>query len=183
LEDIAMTEIWERDAETADEYHFVTCQRGREFIIRLTTGADVFLAIQKFAIDNNIEFAKIHAAFMGGLQPAKYLVWAPDTTDPTNWHKEAVATTENLSMVLALGGIIHPRPGKDGKPEPFPAIHFVAGGAWDCPTFGGHLEQGSIVKGVLECFITEITGIETLAPIERVYVDDAYPENWYKTIK
>ena len=109
-----MTEIWERDAETPDEYHCVTCQRGREFIIRLTTGADVFLAIQKFAIDNNIEFAKIHAAFMGGLQPAKYLVWAPDTTDPTNWHKEAVATIENLSMVLAMGGIIHPRPGKDG---------------------------------------------------------------------
>ena len=62
-----MTEIWERDAETPDEYHSVEAIRGREFIIRLTTGADVFLAIQKFAIDNNIEFAKIHAAFMGGL--------------------------------------------------------------------------------------------------------------------
>jgi predicted DNA-binding protein with PD1-like motif len=177
-----MTEIWERDAATPDEYHCVEAIRGREFIIRLTTGADVFLAIQKFAIDNNITFAKIHAAFMGGLQPAKYLVWAPDTTDPDNWHKEAVATTANLSMVLAFGGMIHPRPGKDGKPEPFPAIHFVAGGAWDCPTFGGHLEQGSIVKGVLECFITEITGIETLSPVERVYVDDEYPENWYKKI-
>jgi predicted DNA-binding protein with PD1-like motif len=86
-------------------------------------------------------------------------------------------------MLLAMSGIIHPRPGKDGKPEPFPAIHFVAGGAWDCPPFGGHLEQGSIVKGVLECFITEIKGIETLAPVERVYVDDEYPENWYKAIK
>ena len=177
-----MTEIWERDAVTPDEYHCVEAIRGREFIIRLTTGADVFLAIQKFAIENNITFAKIHAAFMGGLQPAKYLVWAPDTTDPDNWHKEAVATTANLSMVLAFGGMIHPRPGKDGKPEPFPAIHFVAGGAWDCPTFGGHLEQGSIVKGVLECVITEITGIETLSPVERVYVDDEYPENWYKKI-
>jgi len=59
----------------------------------------------------------------------------------------------------------------------------VAGGAWDCPPFGGHLEQGSIVKGVLECFITEIKGIETLAPVERVYVEDEYPENWYKAIK
>ena len=176
-----MTEIWERDAETPDEYHHVEAIRGREFIIRLTTGADVFLAIQKFALDNNIEFAKIHAAFMGGLQPAKYLVWAPDTEDPDNWHKEAVATTANLSMILAFSGMIHTRPGKDGKPEPFPAIHFVAGGAWDCAPFGGHLEQGSIVKGVLECFITEIKGIETLSPIERVYVDDEYPENWYKT--
>jgi hypothetical protein len=34
----------------------------------------------------------------------------------------------------------------------------------------------------VECFITEITGIETLSPIERVYVDDEYPENWYKAI-
>ena len=52
---------------TPDEYHAVECQRGREFIIRLTTGADVFLAVQKFAIDQKIRFAKIHAAFMGGL--------------------------------------------------------------------------------------------------------------------
>jgi len=178
-----MTETWERDAATLDEYHAVECQRGREFILRLTTGADVFLAIQKFAIDQKIQFAKIHAAFMGGLQPAKYLVWVPDTQKPQNWHKEACAITANLSMVLALGGIIHPRPGKDGKPEPFPAIHFVAGGAWDCPTFGGHLEQGTIVKGVLECFITEIKGIETLAPVARVYEDDEYPENWYKPVK
>ncbi len=178
-----MTEVWERDAKTPDEYHNVECQRGREFIIRLTTGADIFLAIQKFAIDHNIQFAKIHTAFMGGLQPAKYLVWAPDTTDPDNWHKEAIATTGNLSMILAMSGIIHPRPGKKSKPEPFPAIHFVAGGAWDCSPFGGHLEQGSIVKGVLECFITEITGIESLSPLERVYKDNVYPENWYKPIK
>ena len=178
-----MTAPWERDAQTPDEYHKVECKRGREFIIRLTTGADVFSALQKFAIDNDIQFAKIHAAFMGGLQPTKYLVWAPDSANPDNWHREAVATTQNLSMILALSGIIHPRPGQDGKPEPFPAIHFAAGGAWDCPTFGGHLEQGSIVKGVLECFITEIVGIENLAPVDRVYEDDQYPENWYRSIK
>ena len=106
-----MTEIWERDAETPDEYHSVEAIRGREFILRLTTGADVFLAIQKFAIDHGLEFAKIHAAFMGGLQPTKYLVWAPDTTNPDNWHKEAVATTANLSMVLAFSGMFHTRPG------------------------------------------------------------------------
>jgi len=178
-----MTETWELDARTPDDYHFVEAERGREFIIRLTTGADVFAAIQKFAIDQKIEFAKIHACFMGGLQPAKYLKWVPDSTDPENWHREDVATVTNLSMICAMGGIIHPRPGPDGKPEPFPAIHFVAGGAWDCPTFGGHLEQGSLVKGVLECFITEIKGIENLAPKVRVYEDDEYPENWYRTIK
>ena len=178
-----MTDPWELDAQTPDEYHFVEARRGREFIIRLTTGADVFSAIQKFAIDNRIQFAKIHACFMGALQPAKYLMWAPDPQNPENWHREAVATEENLNMICALGGIIHPRPGSDGNTEPFPAIHFVSGGAWDAPTFGGHLEKGSIVKGVLECFITEILGIENLPPKERVYEDDAYPENWYKTIK
>jgi hypothetical protein len=120
---------------------------------------------------------------MGALQPAKYLMWAPDHKEPDNWHREAVATVENLNMICAMGGVIHPRPGADGKPEPFPAIHFVSGGAWDCPTFGGHLEKGSLVKGVLECFITEILGIENLPPKERVYEDDEYPENWYKEIK
>jgi len=178
-----MTQDWELDARWPEDYHKVECQRGREFIIRMTTGTDVFLAMQKFAKDHDIKFAKIHACFMGGLQPAKYLVWAPDTVDPDNWHRESVATVENLSMILSLGGIIHERPTKDGGTEPFPAIHFVAGGAWDCPTFGGHLEQGSKVKGVLECFITEIVGIETLPPEERVYEDDEYPENWYQTIK
>jgi predicted DNA-binding protein with PD1-like motif len=178
-----MTPEWELDARSPDEYHFVEAQRGREFIIRMTTGADVFLAIQKFAIDNDIKFAKIHACFMGGLQPAKYLMWIPDYQQPDYWHREGCATVGNLSMICAVGGIIHPRPGKDGKEEPFPAIHFVAGGGWDCPTFGGHLEQGSIVKGVLECFITEILGIENIPPVERVWEDDEYPENWYRSVK
>jgi predicted DNA-binding protein with PD1-like motif len=178
-----MTPEWELDARSPDEYHFVEAKRGREFIIRMTTGADVFLGIQKFAIDNDIKFAKIHACFMGGLQPAKYLMWTPDYQQPDYWHREGCATVENLSMICAMGGIIHPRPGKDGKEEPFPAIHFVAGGGWDCPTFGGHLEQGSIVKGVLECFITEILGIENIPPVERVWEDDEYPENWYRSVK
>ena len=178
-----MTPEWELDASRPDEYHFVEARRGREFIIRMTTGADVFLGIQKFAIDNKIKFAKIHAVFMGGLQPAKYLKWIPDYKNMENWHREGCATVDNLSMVLSLSGVIHPRPGKDGKEEPFPAIHFVAGGGWDCPTFGGHLEQGSKVKGVLECFITEILDIETVPPVERVYEDDQYPENWYRAVK
>ena len=110
-----MTPEWELDARSPDEYHYVQAQQGREFIIRLTTGADVFLAIQKFAIDNNIRFAKIHACFMGGLQPAKYLMWIPDYRQPDYWHREGCATVENLSMICALSGIIHPRPGKDGR--------------------------------------------------------------------
>jgi predicted DNA-binding protein with PD1-like motif len=170
---------WELDARTPEEYHFVVAKRGREFILRLTTGADVFLAIQKFAKDQNIRFAKIHAAFMGGLQPARILMWIPDKRDPSNWHWEAPADFDNLSMICAMGGVIHPRPDKEGKEEPFPAIHIVTGGAWNVPTVGGHLERGSIVKGVLECFITEIEGIEVLYPSADNRADE-YPENWYE---
>ncbi|MBM3134122.1 MAG: DNA-binding protein [Chloroflexi bacterium] len=176
-----MKDKWEQDASTPTEYHFVEAQRGREFILRLTTDADVFLAIQKFAQEQNIRFAKIHAVFMGGLQPAKFLMWAPDTKDPTNWHNESPATIQNLSMILAMSGIIHPR-SKGGKEEPFPAIHFVIGGAWDAPTIGGHLLDGSIVKGVCEVFITEILGIDVLFPTHKP-IDphaDEFPENWYK---
>jgi predicted DNA-binding protein with PD1-like motif len=173
---------WETDARHPGEYHVVECHRGREFILRLTTGSDVFLAVQQFAKDRDIRFAKIHAAFMGGLQPARFLVWAPDTRDPDNWHHEEPRTVHNLTMVLSMSGIIHPRPVAGGGDEPFPAIHFVTGGAWDAPTTGGHLLEGSIVKGVLEIFITEILGIEVLHP-HGTMTDphaDQFPENWYR---
>ena len=180
-----MPDKWEMDASHPTEYHVVEIRRGREFIIRMTTGADVFLAIQKFVQDHDIRFAKIHAVFMGGLQPAKFLVWAPDTKDPENWHNESAMTVQNLSMLLSMSGIIHPRPVKGGGEEPFPAIHFVTGGAWDVPTIGGHLLEGSIVKGVVEVFITEILGIDVLYPTEKP-IDphaDEFPENWYKEVE
>ncbi|MCW3991997.1 MAG: DNA-binding protein [Candidatus Bathyarchaeota archaeon] len=176
-----MTEKWEQDASKLNEYHVVEARRGREFILRLTTGADVYLAIQQFAIDHGIRFAKIHAAFMGGLQPAKFLVWAPDTSDPSNWHNESTITIQNQSMILSMSGVIHPRIMK-GKEEPFPAIHFVTGGAWDVPTIGGHLEEGTTVKGVLEIFITEILGIDVLLPSDYDPKSDVAPESWYKQI-
>jgi len=113
-----MTEAWTRDAQSLTEYHAVQYKPGREYILRMTTGADVWLAIQQFAIDNSIRFAKIHAAFMGGLQPARFLVWAPDTSDPSNWHHEEAMEIANLSMILAIGGIIHVRQ-LDGREEPF----------------------------------------------------------------
>ena len=180
-----MAHKWEIDAGHPGEYHAVQPKRGREFILRLTTGADVFKAIQAFAQDHDIGFAKIHAAFMGGLQPAKFLVWAPDTRDPNNWHNEEPVTVHNLSMVLAMSGIIHPRPLKGGGSEPFPAIHFVCGGSWNAPTVGGHLLEGSIVKGVVEIFITEITGIEVIYPEAEMPDPHAeqFPENWYREIK
>ena len=173
---------WETDASDPADYHNVEVKRGREFILRLTTGSDVFLALQQFARDRDIRFAKIHAAFMGGLQPARFLVWAPDTRDPDNWHNEEPRTLHNLSMILAMSGIIHPRPVQGGGEEPFPPIHFVTGGARDAPTVGGHLDEGSIVKGVLEIFITEINGIDVIYPEAEVIDPHAeqFPENWYE---
>ena len=121
-----MKDAWESDATSLDQYHQVECKRGREFIIRLTTGADVYKAIKKFAVDKNITFGKIHAAFMGGFSPAKMAFWVPDTQDPENWHMERNAQFDNLSMLISMSGMIHTRL-EDGNPTPFPAIHYVIG--------------------------------------------------------
>ena len=174
-----MKEAWESEATSPNQYHYVECKRGREFIIRLTTGADVYKAIQKFAIDKKITFGKIHAAFMGGFNPAKMYFWVTDTENPENWHMERTATFENLSMLISMNGMIHTRI-EDGKPTPFPAIHYAIGGAWDVPTVGGHLTEGSIVKGVVEVFITEILGIEAILPAGYDPEEDSAPEEWYK---
>jgi predicted DNA-binding protein with PD1-like motif len=117
-----MKDKWERDASDPKQYHAVEAKRGREFILRLTTGADVYLAIQQFAKDQDIRFGKIHCSFMGGFQPAKVLFWTPDLHEPENWHNETAATFNNLSMIVSMSGIIHPRIMK-GVEEPFPAIH------------------------------------------------------------
>ena len=84
-------------------------------------------------------------------------------------------------MVLSLGGIIHPR-FKKPRGGALPAIHFVIGGAWDVPTMGGHLLEGSLVKGVCQVFITELLGIDVLFP-QRLAPDphaEEFPENWYR---
>ncbi len=161
-------------------YKAVRCTRGREWIFRVSTGQDVFEAFQKFAMDNHVEFARIHTAFMGGFEPARMLVWAPDTTDPENWHHESPMEVQNLTMLLSMGGLIHIRKGDNGEREPFPAIHYIVGAAWNAPICGGHLVPGTIAKGNLECFITEILDIET-------YLDDdvnaSAPETWYFNTK
>jgi predicted DNA-binding protein with PD1-like motif len=182
-----MPEKWEMDAESPSSYFAVEAKRGREFVLRLPNGADVLLALRQFAVDKNIRFAKVNAAFMGGLQPSKFLVWTPDTRDITNWHNETELTIDNISMLLALSGQIGPRPvkGGHGETEPFAALHFVTGGSWNCPTIGGHMNDGTIVKGVLACYITEILGIDVLYPSNwrPVGFADEYPENWYQEIK
>lgn len=173
-----MNKEWMSDAPHPRAYHSVRHRTGRTFILRMNTGADAWLAIQQFAVDRGIRFAKLHAAFMGGFQPLRFLVWAPDARDPENWHHEAPMEIHNLSMILSLGGIIHVRE-RDGVEEPFPAIHFVAGGAWNVPTIGGHLLQGSIVKGVFQLFVTELDGIDVLyGPT----FEDGFPENWYREV-
>ena len=177
-----MKDLWERDASHPAEYHSVECRRGREFILRMTTGADVYEAIQQFAKDKDIKFGKIHAAFMGGFSPARMYVWCPDPHDPDNWHNESCASYENLSMLVSMSGMIHTRL-VDGEPEPFPAIHYVVGGAWDVPTVGGHLAEGTTVKGVVEVFVTEILGIEELLPSGYDPETDGAPEEWYRELE
>ena len=167
--------------ESSGKYRVVECKRGREWIFRVETGDDLYYALENFAKDYNIQFAKIHAAFMGGFEPANFMVWSPDPKDPENWHNETEYELQNLSMLLSMSGIIHLRVGKDGKHEPFPAVHFVIGGGWNVPTVGGHIRPGTIAKGNCEFFITEILGIEVLIPEDER--DHEAPENWYEEIK
>ena len=108
------------------------------------------------------------------------MVWTPDSNNPEYWQREDVYELKNLSMLLSMSGIIHLRVGKDGKHEPFPAVHFVVGGGWNVPTVGGHIKPGTIVKGNCEFFITEILGLDILI-VEDQRGSEA-PENWYKEI-
>jgi len=175
---------WQLDATTPDEYHCCEMRRGREFLVRMMTGADPSLAIARFAKENNIRFGKVHATFMGGFQPCKYFVWIPDYKNPDNWHREGVAVNTNLTMLTSIGGMIGQRPirGSD-ETEPFVAMHFVAGGGWDAPTITGHLVEGTLVKGCMQVFITELLDVEALAPVDVFHEAYSYPENFYYNTK
>lgn len=173
-------EKWQLDASDPCEYHYVEARRGREFLLRMTTGTDIIMALTQFGMDKDIRFAKVHAAFMGGLQPAILKVWTPDPRDPSNWHTEMPATIHNLSMILSMSGMISIR--SDGKTEkPYAVAHIVIGGGWDVPTIGGHLMEGSIVKGVLEVFITELLDIDVIVSPFKDQMRGS--ENWYKEVK
>ena len=108
------------------------------------THAELGQALDEANKDKNIKVAKIHAAFMGGLQPTKFLMYAPDTIDPENWANESETTEEKHSMIVSMSGIIQ----YDGVGEPTVKIHFVNAGAWDVQPFGGHLSPGSICHGL-----------------------------------
>ncbi len=161
-------------------YRSVRCTRGREWIVRIPTGEDVYQSFVQFAKDHEIKFARIHTAFMGGFEPARMLVWTPDSTDPENWHHETGMEIQNLTMLLSMSGFIHLKKNENGVVEPFPAIHYVIGAAWNAPIGGGHLLPGTISKGNLEVFVTEILGIDSL---HEDQVNVHAPENWYYEIE
>lgn len=161
-------------------YKSVECKRGREWILRVPTGSDVYDSIQQFAIDHEIRFAQIHTGFMGGFEPARFMIWTPDTRDPENWRNEDCIEVQNLSMLLSMSGFIHLRKAANGDFEPFPAVHYIVGAGWNVPTGGGHLAKGTIVKGNLEIFVTEVLGIDVIMTEEQK--KSASPETWYKNI-
>jgi predicted DNA-binding protein with PD1-like motif len=74
-------------------------------------------------------------------------------------------------MLLSMSGIIQPS-GEEGE-DPVVKIHFATGGGWDCQTVGGHIAEGSIVKGMFCVYITELVGIELL---HQVGVEDWFKE-------
>jgi hypothetical protein len=94
-------EWWEEEAPPSG-YLAVEAKQGRQFILRMVDGVDLIKTIQRFAMDYNISIAKIHAAFMGGLKPAKYEMWTPIPGDHSRLHEEP-ATLDNLSMILSMG--------------------------------------------------------------------------------
>lgn len=176
-------EAWQLDAATPTEHHHCECSRGREFLIRMNTGADPVLAIEQFAKDHGIRYGKVHATFMGAFNPCKYLKWTPDTANPDNWHNETIATNENLTMLCSIGGIISQRPTEAGGEETFLAAHFVSGGCWDAGMISGHLEVGTKVVGCMQCFITELTDLEVLKPVDEYGIAYTRPENWHRSLK
>lgn len=177
---------WQKPAVSETDFHCVEATRGREFVVRLTTGADPVKALKHFAEEKHIRFGKIHAAFMGGFDPLRYDVWTYDARDPDNRSFEATATHRNITMLCAMGGMIGIRPDGKGGEESFVAAHVVAGGGWDTGTVAGHLEEGTKVFGVMQVFVTEILDIDVIYPCQ-LYQDDAafdkYPENWYRSTK
>lgn len=173
---------WQMDASHPAKYHACETRWGREFIVRMTTGADPVLAIEKFAKEHNIRFGKVHATFMGAFKPCKYTVWTPNTENPEELHNETTAVNHNLSMLCSIVGMIGQRPDGKGGEEPFVAMHFVAGGAWDTAIFGGHMMEGTKVFGCMQVFVTELLDIDVLIPIDEFGIAYTFPENWYKNI-
>ena len=162
---------WFEEDVGSGGYLTVEGKTGREFILRIGSGTDLYEVVKQFTKDKKIKVAKIHAAFMGGLQPAKFHMYSPDTVDPDNWANESETTEEKFSMTVSMSGIIQ----WDGVNEPVVKIHFVNAGKWDVQPFGGHLSPGSIVHGLFNVFVTELLGLEVI-PREGV-------EDWFKEVK
>jgi hypothetical protein len=52
-------------------------------------------------------------------------------------------------------------------------------------TIGGHLVEGTIVKGVCQFFVTELLDIDVLYPHGEAPPPHAaqFPKNWYRSVK
>jgi predicted DNA-binding protein with PD1-like motif len=168
---------WWEDDPTSEGFYAVEAKTGREFILRIQSGAFVVPTIQKFAKKYNIKVAKIHAAYMGCFKPAKYSMYIPvvEGEGPTKKVvdiKTAPTVEENINQVLSMSGVIQPNPRGD---DPIVKIHFVTGGSWDVPTTGGHLYPESKAWGLIHVFVTELLGLELID-------NKGQNEDWFKEV-
>jgi len=98
-----MSGVWMQDAKTATEYHCACVGADREFILRLMSGVGLPSVAQRFATDRGIR-VEASAAFMSGLQPARFFACAPDSCSSEDWRHEEPMETANLSVILSVGG-------------------------------------------------------------------------------
>jgi len=171
---------WEYDQKHGIDHYFATeCKRGREWIFKVNEGTDINLAIAKFATENNIDFARIHTSFMGGLQPAHVARWTPPLPGSDHpWRGDIEVIINEPGMIMSMQGFIH-KVVKEGKEVPLVSIHFVYGGHTAVPIYGGHLSIGSLSKGTTEFFITEILGIKQVYEVGYV---EGHTEPWYEEV-
>lgn len=189
-QDYSTFPAWQRPAQDIGDYHACETTNGRQFIVRMNAGADPLVALANFAKKENIRFARIHTACHGSLQPTKYYTWIPGYKDANrydqdldNWNVEGAAVNHNIMMLCAVSGMISTRPDGKGGEEPFIAMHFINGGAWDSPVFGGHMLEGTRIKGCMQVFVTELLDIEKLVPVNTMGDDYKYPGNFYVNTK
>lgn len=68
----------------------------------------------------------------------------------------------------------------DGREEPFAVIRLVTDEAWNIRTIGGHLLEGSILRGAFQVFIQEVDGIDLLYGRPD---PSGFPEEWYREVE
>lgn len=174
---------WQRPSDEIDDFLSCEFSVGRQFMVRLTDGADPVIALANFAKKKNIRFANVHNCSHGTMNPTRYNIWIYDYNDPEHWNLEGPAVNNNNTMLCALSGMISMRPDGKGGEEPFAAVHFVSGGCWDSGTICGHLLEGSRVRGTWQVVVSEVLGVEQLNPNDFMGPDYKFPPNWFRELK